>query len=164
MKHRCDVKTVRDLLSHKDGRLFWKVDVGRWGRIKAGTFTGSMRRDGYLEVGLQKTVYLAHHLVFVIEYGRWPERMMDHINGIRNDNRPCNLREISESGNSENKHGPQKNNELGVLGVHKLHYGKYRARIQVNGKPSHIGVFDTAEEAHAAYIGAKRALHQHNTL
>jgi hypothetical protein len=36
---------------------------------------------------------------------------------------------------------------------------KYEARIQVQGTYKYLGLFDTAEEAHAAYLTAKRAAH-----
>ena len=51
---------------------------------------------------LKKVMYKAHVIVFFLHHGRWPVGIVDHKNGIRDDNRPENLRETDASGNSCN--------------------------------------------------------------
>lgn len=77
--------------------------------------------------------------------------IVDHINGNPLDNRKCNLRIVSNSINIQNT-GPSIDNPLNLKGV-SLHKstGKYRARIYVNYKEIHLGLFDSPEKAAKAY-------------
>jgi len=90
--------------------------------------------------------------------------MLDHINGVRSDNRLENLRDASDTLNAENKHVAQKNSKTGLLGVTVHDATHFRARIQVKGCYADLGLFKTPEAAHAAYIKAKRLLHEGCTI
>lgn len=93
-----------------------------------------------------------------------PPAEIDHINGCKSDNRFVNLRRSTRQHNNQNRRRPHLNNMLGVMGVHKTRSDRYLARIRIDGQAKHIGVFDTVEEASAAYLIAKRQLHEGNTL
>lgn len=80
------------------------------------------------------------------------------MNGNRSDNRIANLRIADDAQNAQNIGAPQGNGTSGYRGV-TLHRGKWRALITVAGKRHNLGAFDTAEQAHHAYIEAKRTLH-----
>lgn len=83
----------------------------------------------------------------------------DHINGIKTDNRRCNLRVCTRSENSSNR-GAALNNKTRLKGVCKNSYCEtFRSRIQVNGKRIHLGYFATAEEAQQVYIAASLEYH-----
>jgi hypothetical protein len=82
---------------------------------------------------------------------------MDHKNRKRADNRWCNLRLASHEENMRNK-GVSGDNQLGIKGVY-FHRSRFAARIWKDGRSIHLGLFDTAEEASAAYIAAARELH-----
>lgn len=82
----------------------------------------------------------------------------DHINGIKTDNRRCNLRVCTRSENQANR-GAASNNKIGLKGVSKNSWGTFRARIAVNGKIIHLGCFSTTEEARQAYIAASLQYH-----
>jgi hypothetical protein len=73
----------------------------------------------------------------------------DHINGNKLDNRRCNLREVDDVQQNWNK-GARKTNKLGVKGVH-LRHGKYLVRIGIGTQNKQVGLFNTLEEAKAAY-------------
>ena len=82
---------------------------------------------------------------YIMEY---PENMVvDHINGNKLDNRKSNLRICTDQQNKMN-HKTYSNNSAGYPGVswHKKS-GKWRARIQVQGKDIHLGFFDVLEDA-----------------
>lgn len=160
------VDQLRDIFYFDpSGTLFYKRDSGRWGRVKAGSIAGGLRKDGYLEVGLKERVFLVHHIIWALHTGYWPKKLMDHINGIRSDNRIENLREVCDRLNAENKHRHQSNNKLKLMGAYKRpKRNSFSAAITVKGITHYLGTFKTPEEAHAAYIAAKRVLHEGNTI
>jgi hypothetical protein len=87
------------------------------------------------------------------------DEVVDHINGDRLDCRRSNLRNCSRSINASNRHGKPRN-KLGYAGVYKNAGGRgYRAEIFVEGKRYTLGIHDSAEEAHLAYLAAKEQLH-----
>lgn len=90
---------------------------------------------------------------------------IDHIDGDRANNRWSNLRLATSRQNSENIHGAHRDSQTGLLGVSLDRSGaRYLARIFVDGKAVGLGVHSTAEAAHAAYVAAKRQLHEFGTL
>lgn len=134
------------------------------GGQRAVVTVGTVRPDGYLDVGLCGHRVLCHRLGWMLHKQEEPPAEIDHINGCKSDNRFSNLRQSTRQHNNQNRRRPHLNNRLGVLGVHKTRSGRYLARIRIDGHAKHIGVFDTADEASAAYLSAKRQLHQGNTL
>lgn len=109
------VQRARELLDYDPatGLIHWKV--GR-GNRKPGTAVSSYRR-GYPQVKIDGRKYQAHRLAWLIHHGRWPDAMLDHRNGRRNDNRLDNLREATWAENNANIRGAKRNNTLGVRGV-----------------------------------------------
>jgi len=134
-------------------------------RISKGGIVGSTNGRGYSCVQLDKVKYAAHRLAWFYVYGEWPKNEIDHINGVRLDNRFCNLRAATTTENAQNKNRCLKNNVSGYLGVSQLSAKKrFKAAIVVNKKQIYIGEFKTADEAHAAYLEAKRRLHPNCTI
>lgn len=127
--------------------------------VKAGQVAGSLTREGYIRVPLRGKFVQAHRLAWLLHYGEWPKWTIDHINGIRDDNRLCNLRDVSSQVNSQNQRSAKRHNKLGVMGVYQT-YNRFVARIGSNGKNTYLGSFATAELAHATYIAAKREMHE----
>jgi hypothetical protein len=144
----------------QDGSLRWKV--ARSPNVSVGKIAGSLC-TGYKRVKIDGFSYLVHRLIWLMVTGAWPKADLDHINGIRTDNRFTNLREASRALNCQNQRRAQSDNRLGILGVW-AYKKRFVAAITVNGKQRHLGVFDTAEQAHNAYVAAKRVLHLSNTL
>jgi hypothetical protein len=124
-----------------------------------GKITNSQDASGYVQIRVRGTTCKAHRLAWLMVHGKMPKGQIDHINGIRNDNRIANLREVNNAINCQNKRSPLPSNKLGVLGV-RYHRGAYTASIQLNKKQHHLGRFKTLDEASAAYINAKRRLHE----
>jgi len=100
---------------------------------------------------------LIHRLSWRIYYEVWPASHIDHINGVRDDNRIDNLRLADPSENAANARR-YKSNTLGYKGVHKLTCGRYKARVQFRGERTLLGVFDTPEEAYEAYVRGAREI------
>lgn len=124
---------------------------------KAGEMAGTLDKDGYICIAVHGKKYRAHRLAWFFVHGDWPSFDVDHINRVKADNRICNLRDVPRSTNLLNQGRPQRHNTTGRLGVGP-YKGRYRARIQIQGRGLHIGVFDTAEEAERAYLSAKQSI------
>lgn len=123
-----------------------------------GKLATQLHRSGYLRVRMQTRAFTAHRVCWAMCYGEWPEKQVDHINGDRTDNRICNLRLADNSENQQNR--PSKSWGItGLRGV-TVKKGRFISRIKVDGKFTHIGTFDTAEQAHAAYLAAKPKFHK----
>ena len=124
----------------------------------------------YLRIMIDSRMYLCHRLAWLYVYGEWPKNHIDHINHLKSDNRIANLRDVTRAENSENQAKAQKSNKSsGVLGVRvktgREHYkNPFAASIKVRGINKHIGNFPTAEEAHSAYLEAKRKFHKGWTI
>ena len=128
------------------------------GGQKVGTEAGYTRSDGYTYIRIQNKQYLGHLLAWYYHYKEWPKTQLDHINGIKNDNRISNLRDVLQSINQQNQlRAPITNKSTGVLGVSKTASGKFNVRITLPGSiRKSVGTFSTLEEASEAYKTAKR--------
>lgn len=120
---------------------------------------GYYNSRGYIQITINGSKYLAHRLAWLYMASEWPEDCIDHINGIKDDNRISNLREATKSENLRNR-GAQKNNKSGFKGVyrHKSNQ-KWASQITINGKQKTIGYFDNPEDAYQAYCKATEELH-----
>lgn len=134
--------------------------------MRGGKVAGNTNHAGYVRIGLggaKSNSYMAHRLAWLYMTGEWPVADIDHINGKRSDNRWVNLRSVSRSVNLQNQRVARSNNNTGLLGVTRTR-GGFGAQIAAYGEQRWIGTFQTPEAAHAAYIAAKRVLHEGNTL
>ncbi len=146
------------------GVFTWKVSSSR--KIKIGDIAGSLNPNGYLYIGVNGKVYIAHRLSWVYIHGALPADQLDHIDGNRSNNRIENLREATKAQNMQNQrvaHISNKTTELLGACFHKAS-GKFQAQIRLSGKPRHLGFFPTAIEAHHAYLTAKRRVHDFCTI
>lgn len=126
-----------------------------------GKFAGSLcKHHGYIMIRIHRVTFISHRLAWLYVYGCWPSDI-DHINGIKTDNRICNLREANKSENMQNIRSAMKNNKSsGLLGVtFSNSLNKFMSRITINGKTKFLGYFNDKYDAHKMYLQAKRQLH-----
>jgi len=131
------------------GIFTWKQKkIGR--RRKVGTING----HGHRTVMLDGRLYYLHRLAWLLSYGKWPVKDVDHLDGDPSNNRLVNLREATCSQNVGNARR-SKANTSGFKGVtwHKR-LGKWQAQIMVDRCNHHLGYHLTAEAAHVAYCAA----------
>ena len=159
------VDFVRRVLSYdpKTGILTWRTrsDVRRqWNTKYAGTQAGSVARSGYRYISFKGLAPVgAHRIAWCHFHGDWPTFTLDHINGMRDDNRILNLRPVDGAENSVNK-ARQKNNTSGFVGVSfERQRGLWRARVNFRRMMYDVGFFSTAEEAAAAREEFARKIH-----
>lgn len=155
------LERLRDALIYDaDTGIFeWREKGNGRVRKQAGFMTGK----GYRRVCLDQVEYAASRLAWFYVHGTFPDGECDHIDGNRDNNRISNLRDVTHAQNLQNKRVAQKRSKTGFMGVWKKR-SKFAASIRLNGKQTHLGVFDTPEDAHAAYIAKKRAIHQFATI
>lgn len=153
---------VRRLLNYDpDTGVFTRL-VNRH-RFKSGSTAGTISSEGYVCIKMHRTTHKAHRLAFLVMNGSFPEGQVDHINGDRSDNRWSNLRDVSFNGNVHNQRKAQRSNKSGLLGV-SPNNTRWKATISCNGEYHYLGTFDTPEQAHQAYVTAKRSLHSTCTI
>jgi|SRR6516164_4258947 hypothetical protein len=112
---------------------------------------------GYFHGRVGDRYLLAHRAIWEMVTGRIPETL-DHINGVKTDNRLVNLREVTPSLSSSNR-GVPINNKSGVIGVFwNTARKKWQAQISLGRKRQNLGLFDTKEAAISARKAAERAL------
>ena len=143
------LETVFDI-DFESGVLTWKLTDSRKKRNPyAGRKAGTFKADtGYLVVRLDGRLHPAHRLIAIMAGMQVSDGVeIDHINGIRDDNRLCNLRVASRSENARNTRKPLVNTS-GIKGV-SLHRasGLWRARVKLDGKEIMVGYFKTKDEA-----------------
>lgn len=134
------------------------------GPLKRGQSVGTVGKAGYLQIQVFGVLFYAHRLAHLLMTGEMPTGQIDHIDGDRLNNRWSNLRDASALINAQNKRRARSDSKSGLLGASKHSDGRWQARIKADGRYRHLGLFDTKEEAHQAYVLAKRQLHEGNTL
>ena len=128
--------------------------------VTVGAPAGRINGRGYVQVGLHGRYYLAHRLIWLLFYGTLPETI-DHINGIRHDNRIANLRDVSLQENLKNK-VRYSNNSSGTTGVRWVKADQcWRAEIRDNGKLINLGRFKALHDAISAREKAEQDLGFH---
>lgn len=132
---------------------------------KEGSVAGCNSR-GYLVFSIDGSLNFAHRMAWLYMTGSLPENHIDHINGMKSDNRFANLRDVTNAVNAQNTHSARPcNTSTKLLGATlDKRRGTFRSQIKLNGKNIFLGDYSTAEKAHSAYIEAKRKYHEGNTL
>lgn len=135
--------------NHESGEFIRIGKLNNYGRGTIGEVVGSLDAKGYLTIFHKGKHIKLHRLAWLLYYREEPKGMIDHINGIRTDNRIVNLRIANKSGNAFNAK-IYRNNSTGYKGVYRKGE-KFGVQARLNGKKVHIGTYKTIEEAANAY-------------
>ena len=136
---------------------------------RLGVVVGGLH-NGYLSLELHDNGVLRrfpiHRLVWMYVNGKWPNNFIDHINGIKTDNRICNLRDVTSKQNTENRKTYATKSGLPRSGFKGVHWArnarKWVASIGHNNKLIYLGSFDDPLEAYKRYREKAIELHTHN--
>ena len=105
------------------------------------------KTKGYRYLTLCGKTYREHRVAFLWMLGTWPVQQVDHINQLKNDNRWCNLRDVSAAINSQNR-PLYRTNISGYTGVcWAANMNKWQVLCRANGKQVYGGLFDDKEDA-----------------
>ena len=132
-----------------NGHLTWRKKPSK--RANIGQRAGSLvPRTGYRSINLFGRSYAEHHVVWFYVYGYWSDKIIDHINQKRDDNRSSNLREVTVQQNAQNKQRRRgtKVEEAGIWFNRKRQ--RYVAEITMNRKKVYQQSFVDVEDAIAA--------------
>lgn len=156
------VKYIKESLLYdsNEGVLYWRKDrpkhhfandgsFKRYQNMFAGKIAGhDLKCKGYIYKAIKINSHriLYHRALWVVYYGKYPEGVIDHINGNTRDNRIENIRDCSQSENCRNR-AMMSNNTSGHTGVHWCNRsGKWVA--QGDGKvATHLGYFEDIQDA-----------------
>lgn len=152
--------------SPSDGLLTWKErplthfkfkrDYLGWNKRFAGTPAfRKVDKDGYLQGHINNRRYQAHRIIWFMFHGEMP-KMLDHRDNVRSHNWIENLRICT---NAQNQMNSKCRSKTGFKGVRRTadkftDAKRYQAGIMVSGKAIFLGLYPSAEEAHAAYLNA----------
>jgi len=149
-----DQDSVRKLFNYDNGCLFWSSLAPKNVRGKR---AGTLNADGYRHVTVRGVRYKEHRLVYVWHYGSAPD-LIDHTNGVRDDNRIENLRPCTKQQNGFNSNGWSGRKLPKGVCFHKLTQ-KYMAYTSINGKRNYFGEYGTLEEAVSVVSKARECAH-----
>lgn len=150
---------LRALLDYdpETGRFTWRT---RRGNVAAGSVAGSPHGGGYIVIGVDGRLHLAHRLAWFWMTGAWPIDQIDHVNGLKADNAFANLREATTAENHQNM-PVRVDNKSGATGVRYCAASRrWIAQICVRYRKKTIGSFRTKEEAVQARREAKATEHR----
>lgn len=158
--HDLKAERVRKLLDYDPltGIFRWR-DMPQGRRSLIGEVAGFPGNNGHWRIQIDGRTYQAHRVAWLYMTGVMPVEEVDHENLKRSDNRWENLRLATHAQNMSNT-SARATNTSGFKGVSLFKQsGKWKAQIQSEGKGYHLGLFDTPEAAHAAYVEAANRLH-----
>jgi hypothetical protein len=154
---------VKELFEYRDGALFWQNrtvnSLGRCNKYLNGKPAGTYDSHGYLQTKINGKLYRNHRLIFLMFYGYMP-KILDHINGVREDNRIENLRPATISQNNHNMR-LRKDNTSSVKNVcFNKTSNVWQVRIMINNKNKSFGNYEDLELAELVAIEARSKLHK----
>lgn len=143
---------------NQDTGIFTWIKTNKNSFKKVGDIAGTLLSSSYINIGINKKIYIAHRLAWLYVYGYFP-KFIDHINGNPSDNRLCNLRECTHSQNMCNRK-LNKNNKSGFKGIFwNSQCNKWECVLSLNNKKIYLGRFNDLNDAISTIQKARDLYH-----
>ncbi len=144
-----NIGNVKSFKRYPQGKLL------RGGIDTSGYTKVCLHKDG---VQVSKKVHKLTQYAFGLGDGH-----IDHVNGVRTDNRLENLRVVTLRQNSQNLECHRNGKLVGAIYCKRMVHLKkpWRSIIYLDGKRFHLGYFETELEAHETYM-KKLSVHTKN--
>ena len=143
------------IFKYVDGILYRKTKRTRRSAKDRLVVNKHNHSSGYCRIKFNGKRAMYHQIVWILNYGDIPSNyVIDHINGDKLDNRLCNLRLVTTRENGQNRVEHRNGKLVGANYLSRLN--KWQANIQIKGEQIYLGIFDTEQEAHQAYLLAIR--------
>jgi hypothetical protein len=173
MSQEITAELLREFLEYRPetGNLHWKIrdkkwfkderSANAWNAKLAGTLAFNfVDMNGYRSGTVLGRKTKSHRVIWLMVTGQKPAQI-DHINGVRTDNRWPNLRAVDHSENTKNAKR-SKSNTSGTTGVFwDNETRKWCARIGGDKSRKHLGRFNNIQDAIAARKAAEVTLGFH---
>lgn len=159
MSDRISVSELKEKLRYdpETGVLVWAVKVAN--HIPAGREIVHVDREGYMRLYIRNNKLFAHRVAWAIHHNSWPEGVIDHKNGVRTDNRLCNLRNATLQDNRHNRID-RPIGASGYIGVNCCKGGqRWSTQIRLAKVTHYLGRFDDPISAAIAYDRALTYFH-----
>lgn len=152
-KERLSQKRLKALVSYDTVTgIFKRKRAYKNNRVGVGQQVGSVSGNGYLLVMINGKSYTQHRLAFLYMEGYFPEHGVDHINGVRTDNRWCNLRHATRFCNMQNKK-PHKDSSSKMKGVSWITKTKvWKSQVCLNRTTIYLGFYESELDAGLARL------------
>lgn len=166
-----EIETWKDIIGLEG--LYQVSDLGRVKSLGRKDFAGRNRKEKFLRPGIDSSGYLSvvllnlkiqktkriHKLVAITFLDHEPckyEKVINHKNFIKTDNRLENLEIVTHRENTNLKHIKSSSKYTGVTWDKRRM--RWAAQIQINKKNKYLGHFKNEDDAHLAYQKALKEI------
>ncbi|MFZ4072102.1 MAG: HNH endonuclease signature motif containing protein [Caulobacterales bacterium] len=145
---------LREILTYDPETGVFTRRIQTCNNHKVGDVCNTVANNGYVLIGVKSKRWYAHRLAWLYVHGTWPDGQIDHINGVRTDNRISNLRTATQSQQNGNQriHDRNTSGRRGVSWCKKRQM--WRAYIRPTTGQKHLGYFTNLDDAAAAFDAA----------
>lgn len=151
------LERLKDLLEYNPDTGIFTNKTTRLNTVSIGSIAGGLHTSGYRYIRIDGEGFYEHKLVWLYTKGVLPTAYIDHINGIKTDNRFVNLRLATRQQNSYNRKDlPSSTKYRGVSSKGIF----FQACITEEGKYIYLGTYNSAEEASIMYERRAKLLHK----
>lgn len=142
------------IYNKETGLLYWKKSPAPCMKNKLKDAAGTIDGAGYVSIHFNNKLYKGHRIAWYLQYGHWPtsKEEIDHINGIRTDNRISNMRLVNRSLNQKNRIEHRNGRLYGTAYHKRCPKNPWQGRTTVDGKAKSLGYFSTEQLAHEAVL------------
>jgi hypothetical protein len=136
---------LKEIFEYKDGNL-----------IRKNKIAGCLNKSGYIQIKINNVIYPAHRLIWLFHNGSIDKNMqIDHINGVKDDNRIENLRLVTPQQNCFNR------SRLNAKGyTWNKAEKKWQSSIYLNGKLKYLGLYINEQDARNVYLENCKIYHK----